>query len=100
MNIFDELSKKNINKAVVYFNGGDDDGGVSGIRYFYEDGSAIDLNDTDNLYEKLSEPIYDKYGSFAGEFYVSGDLIYDVKKRKIVWGNEDYESRFEENYYG
>lgn len=31
-----------------------------------------------SIREVLEEPIYDRYGSFAGEFYVDGTLTWDV----------------------
>jgi len=36
------------------------------------------------ILNSLSRPIYDKYGSFAGEFSVEGRLIYDIEKEEMT----------------
>ena len=94
--IFDELKKKNVSKAIVHFDGGNDDGGVSSIEFLSKDGSVIDLSEDAKIEEELGNPIYTRYGSFAGEFHVSGELIYDVDKKEVTWSNVNQESTYEE----
>jgi hypothetical protein len=49
----------------------------------------------------LSGPIYEKYGTFAGEFYVNGTLVWDVGARNVYMQGQEsntvYEP-FEESY--
>lgn len=95
--IFDDLKKRNVSKAIVHFDGGNDDGGVSSIEFLSKDGSVVKgLSEDAKLEEELGNPIYMRYGSFAGEFYVSGELIYDVENKKTTWNNVNEESTYEE----
>ena len=93
----------NILQAIVEFSGGNDEGGVDSIILIHEDGEETDLptwveeskwNPSTQRYEKvelkeeeklisaLSEAIYNRYGSFSGEFSVSGKITYDVSSEK------------------
>ena len=112
--MWQELAKRNVSSVVVKFSGGNDEGGVDEIIlcdkddlpfdelresceqvWDYTTNSWITKNpnsDTD-LIHILVKPVYDKYYSFAGEFYVQGELIYDVKNKKITMnGKETVES--------
>jgi hypothetical protein len=93
--IFDDLKKKNVAKAIVYFDGGNDDGGVSSIKLLDKENKLIETSIDENLEEELGNPIYFKYGSFAGEFYVSGELVYDVETKEMTWNNVNEESTCE-----
>ena len=45
------------------------------------------------LAEALSQPIYDEYGGFAGQFEVEGRVIWDVSKATVsMEGSEAEES--------
>ena len=48
------------------------------------------------LAEALSQPVYDEYGGFAGEFEVEGRVIWDVSKATVsMEGSEDTWAPFE-----
>ncbi len=52
------------------------------------------------LYDALGEPVYSRYHTFAGDFYVDGSLIWDVVKETVKMDGEErrgYES-FSEAY--
>lgn len=54
-----------------------------------------------NLHTALYAPIYNKYYSFAGEFYVSGTLTWIVNEERAVMSGEervDHYEGFEEDY--
>lgn len=36
-----------------------------------------------HLRDALEKPVYDRYGSFAGEFYVDGEVIFDVAAKTV-----------------
>ena len=99
LDAFNELRRRGIVRAVVSFSGGNDEGGVEQINLVSASGVNIQLedyypgkrwNETTQRYESptssadeelaaaLGEPIYDRYGTFAGEYYVDGRLIWDV----------------------
>jgi hypothetical protein len=106
--VFAALKKKGVAKAEVYYSGGNDEGGVNDIALLDAAGknvgnlqeyygapqtwdeatqrwvSAPDTPTDDNrLAEALGAPVYDNYGGFAGEFYVSGTVTWDVEKRTV-----------------
>lgn len=95
MNVFNELKKKNVSKAIVCFDGGNDDGGVSSIKLLDKENKLIETSIDEKLEEELGNPIYFRYGSFAGEYYVSGELVYDVEHKEMTWNNINEESTFE-----
>lgn len=50
----------------------------------------VEIEDA-RLREVLEQPIYDQYGSFAGEFYVSGECTWDVATGKAeMHGHYEY----------
>lgn len=52
-----------------------------------------DERDLSILRASLETPIYERYHTFAGEFYVSGTLEWDVKGTRVVMdGNEEVKS--------
>lgn len=71
--------------AVVYFSGGGDSGGVDRIELLDAAGDEVgkvgeddSLPDGTSLWDVLGKPVYDRYYSFAGEFYVDGTVTWDV----------------------
>lgn len=80
------LRAKNIERVEVQFSGGNDEGGAEVVEVTPEDGETFSLNvwgnddrgNLANIFEQLQEPIYERYYSFAGDFYVYGKLIWDV----------------------
>lgn len=93
--------------ALVTFSGGNDEGGVDSIELIFSPTERREIEYTDErmwdpvqkrdvayqvtpdqktinaLWDLLSAPVYDRYGSFAGEFYVSGQIVYDIPKWKM-----------------
>ena len=111
-----ELSKLGILKIRISFSGGNDEGGVDAIevlkwadgadqslsldriypdqydtdlkRYVYRDMTLAEQT-TNNLLDLIEQPIDDRYGSFAGDFHVSGYLHYDVAEGRVWIGGEE-----------
>lgn len=107
--VFAELEARGVAKAVAVFSGGNDEGGVDQITLFNEDdieigslepyygrgqvydsatGSWKPIEDPDktgdnDLAMALGGPSDDRWGSYAGEFYVSGEVIWTVADRKV-----------------
>lgn len=91
-----------ITKAVVEFSGGNDEGGPDGIEVWREGANEpSDLpvyyarreqegSREEQLADLLVRPVYSEYGSFAGEFYVDGQVIWDLEARTVkMTGSEE-----------
>jgi hypothetical protein len=114
-NVFQHLRNLNIHRVDVDFSGGGDEGGPEMINITTIDGktsnispyafggdrSQEDIITNEDIIESLSAPIYEKYGTFAGEFYVHGTLVWDVPAIKVYMKGQEsntvYEP-FEESY--
>jgi hypothetical protein len=124
---FAELRNRGAAKAIVAFQGGNDEGGVEEITLLDADGKEVgklqeyyggstwnpetkkwdkpklnpQVQKDADLAEALGKPVYDKYYNFAGEFYVQGTVIWDVKTQDVkMSGSESHEEwdEFEEDY--
>ena len=122
--VFAALKSKGVSKVLVHYSGGNDEGGVNQIELFdangenigemqeYYGGSSIwdeatntwkpaeAPNDEQRLSEALCAPVYNKYGGFAGEYYVDGIVTWDVVNKKINdHGNEQvsHDESFDED---
>jgi len=94
-----ELARRGATRVVVEFSGGNDEGGPESIVLYgpdLDDPSKLvsigtveesfgDAEDADELLaDALSKPIYDAYGSFAGEFSVDGKVTWDAPTRTVT----------------
>jgi hypothetical protein len=89
-----DLLTNNIKRVKVYFSGGNDEGGADMITLIYDDAGAVTTDIDAALHSKedpaheisnaLAEPVYDEYGSFAGDFNINGVIIWDVNARTIL----------------
>lgn len=89
-------------KALVHFSGGNDEGGSDYIQILLGDGEKKDIHEyvwgdskqtaeETELAVALAEPVYGAYGSFAGDFSVSGVVEWDVAKREVKMSGEEQE---------
>jgi hypothetical protein len=84
------MRRRNIVKAVCHYSGGNDEGSVDQITCTLADGSTWDLPswggkpDEQELADLLSEPVYDQYGTFAGDFSCYGTVTWDVSTGEVV----------------
>lgn len=107
--MFTQLRERGASSAVVEFSGGNDEGGADGITLYDAEGESIktiteyvpdtqwnpetqkwETVEVDSevradvaLGEALVKPIYDRWGSFAGEFHVYGTAKWDVETGKV-----------------
>ena len=112
---FAELRKRGIAKVVVSFSGGGDEGGCDDITLFNAEGAKVgtlqeeyigdrwdatlqkwvpmgDRTADGDLADVLCKPVYDKYYTFAGEFHVNGEVVWDVAKGTVnMQGSESVE---------
>lgn len=99
------LRERGARSASIVYDGGHDEGFINELRYSeqpfagdptewidVQGGSSLDI---DNAFENLETPdgklfqaaeyvMCDKWGSFAGEFEVQGQLLVDVETGRIV----------------
>jgi hypothetical protein len=105
--VFAELAKRGIAKAVVHFSGGEDEGGVDAPIALLDSSDKV-MNQMEECYDDrpvgidkqlskaLCAPVYDKYYSFAGEYYVHGQLVWNVADRKVLLDGEESHSTYED----
>ena len=104
--VFQALRERGAAKAVVKFSGGNDEGGCEGIEFYDQLGNPAGemeehwgdsewdpvkqkyvekpLTKEQKLSKALCAPVYDKYYSFAGDFYVYGQVVWDVSAGKVT----------------
>jgi hypothetical protein len=84
-------------KAEVVFSGGHDDGGPDDVRILLGDGTSKHIREWGEEYTEeerdlahlLAAPVYENFGGFAFEGYVSGTVVYDLKERTAVMRGEE-----------
>lgn len=101
---FEQLIARGADRAVVQFSGGNDEGGPDHIRLFAGERELPELavyvsarnpsaaeQAEETLSDVLSRPIYERYGTFAGDFEVAGELTWDVQQRTVLMNREERE---------
>ena len=120
---FDALKQRGAVMAIVHFEGGGDQGDITAITLYDADNNEVgtvsrsenypriiygqgkfqmfwDKAPTadDILWMSLAEPIDNKYGSFAGNYSVSGVVEYDTRDETVILrGTETVEEDFSED---
>ena len=109
--IFTRLAGLGVATVRVGFSGGNDDGGITGIvatlasggeqhweetyrdegayqvvdgKWTFVEKKAEPLTEHQEMVNEMAQSVYDKYGSFAGEFYVGGYFLWDVATGKLT----------------
>lgn len=117
--IFNRLRALGAAKATVEFSGGGDEGGVDSITLHDGEGNELPIKleenysgsrwdgtkyvsvepDTENnqLAGALSAPVNERYGTFAGEFYVSGTVDYDVVAGTVKMNKSERVESYEDS---
>lgn len=146
--VFRELEERGVDRVVIPYSGGNDEGGPDAIDLYKEgkkvgellaariwgddkiyvrdergsliyepftytspsgekvesskpktrSATAEELRD-DELCRALEQPIYDRWGSFAGEFYTSGVCVWDTKIRKAMMDEDIEEPTHRREYW-
>ncbi len=91
--VFAALERLGADRAVVEFSGGNDEGGPDTITLFNGEETLRTLptswqardaeQDLVAVSDVLSEPVFDAYGTFAGDFDVTGEVIWNVPSRMV-----------------
>jgi hypothetical protein len=90
---FQALARLGADRAVVEFSGGNDEGGADAITLFRREDvlrtlpTAWQGSDPEKhlvpLSDALSDPVFEAYGTFAGDFDVTGEVIWDVPAKTV-----------------
>ena len=117
--VFRRLAEAGAARAEVHFSGGNDEGGVDSIEFLDADGTVIlqleeyyaeqvydrernryvekrPPTDQELLVTALCEPVYNKYHGFAGEFYVSGKIIWSVAEQRVTMDAQETVDAYED----
>lgn len=113
--VFKKLRELGAAKAVVEFSGGNDEGGAEDIVLYDVAGERIGGVDGDppgirwdpeqkrfvevpitperrietELAEALESPVYEEFGTFAGDFSVGGQVTWDARERTVTMSGEE-----------
>jgi len=108
--VFAELEKRGIKRVEVEFSGGGDEGGCDSVCLIDTEGKTSELKEhwgtygsdwmpdasaDDILSMALCKPVYDKYYSFAGEFHVSGTVVWDVVAKTCKMNGQESVETYE-----
>jgi len=94
--VFAELASRGADRTVVEFSGGNDEGGPDSITLYRgeallctlsvwpcERDATSETKADARLADALSDPVFEAYGTFAGDFDVTGEVIWDVEEKAI-----------------
>jgi hypothetical protein len=90
--VFAALARLDADRAVVEFSGGNDEGGPDTITLFKGEETvrtlptwwqAGDAEELIALADAVSDPVFEAYGTFAGDFDVTGEVIWDAQTRTV-----------------
>jgi len=107
--LFDRLDEHGVLEVNVEFDGGGDEGDVRTVTFVHHDGSETtpsltpprDVQDATTAGPEFlacltTEPVWQRYGSFAGDFWAEGTVTWDVRERTVqLTGTERPESGIE-----
>lgn len=99
--VWADLERRDASIAVVPFSGRAGRGGCTeAIRLSrIREGELIDVErwtSRDELMYALEAPVWDRYGSFAGQPWIRGDVIWTLEDRRVVIAGTRGDARFEE----
>lgn len=91
--LFAAMQAQGYSKVVAHFSGGHDEGGVDSVTAYRGD-EEIDLgeayNSSDSIVKYLVDAVGGRYGGFAGDFYVDGNVTADLLARTVeMSGSEE-----------
>lgn len=115
--VFSILAEQGVKSVIVRYSGGNDSGGVECITLHYTDGSQKSLKEywqqteyvigkgwkpigpepkpEEALSKALAAPVYARWGSFAGEFYVDGTILWDTVARTVTFEEQQQQQVWE-----
>lgn len=84
-------------RATVEFSGGNDEGYCENIVLFYGNGTSEMVSEYPkhederkaDLVDLLTIPVYDRYGGFAGDFSVHGELTWDYAIKDVRMSGQE-----------
>ena len=97
--VIEHLVKQGVQKVVVEFSGGGDEGSVNLVTVYFSDEDKIEIDEADckNLYNALCSPVYFEFESFAMDGHAEGAVTWHIdssdtaKCKVILTGQQSYE---------
>lgn len=89
------VAQRGAAKAEVRFSGGNDEGGVDEIRFLNAADEVISVENDWNEFEypgalaPLCRPVEEQYMGFSGEFYVWGEVVWDLAARTVTMSGDE-----------
>lgn len=92
--VFAALLSRGASRAVVEFSGGNDEGGpdsitlldgeeeIAKLQAWWSDGDTVTEAGAE-LADALCDPIFEEHGTFAGDFDVTGEVIWDAETHTV-----------------
>jgi hypothetical protein len=100
--VFAALTARGADRAVIDFSGGNDEGGPDSITLLCGEVTVGTLPSWPaggdqtaeeqalaRLTDALSEPVFDVYHTFAGDFDVTGEVIWDVQAQTVQMSRDE-----------
>ena len=93
--VFAELEARGADRALVMFSGGNDEGGpdsialhkgeedIGTLHTWEGEGDTATAKADAQLADALSDPVFEAYGTFAGDFDVTGEVIWDAEAKTV-----------------
>lgn len=97
--VLEHLVRQGVQKVVVEFSGGGDEGSVNLVTVYFSDKDKIEIDEADckNLYNALCSPVYFEFESFAMDGHAEGEVTWNIdssdvaKCTVILTGQQSYE---------
>lgn len=97
--LFSYMDAVGLSRIELEYSGGGDSGGVDRMNFFPAVAADVEKTLQEQLEEALSNPIYNRHGSFAdgGGYHVNGVVLYDAKNRLINISGTDHNTSYSYN---
>ena len=97
--LFSYMDAVGLSRIELEYSGGGDSGGVDHMTFVPAVGTAVEDTFREQLEEALSNPIYNRHGSFAdgGGYHVNGVVLYDAKNRLINISGTEHNTTYSYN---
>jgi hypothetical protein len=98
--VWESLARDAVESVLVSFHGRAGVGGTIETVAFRRRGARAPVDERawwrDELAYALEAPVWERYGTFAGQPQIRAEVVWEVAERRVVIAGRHGESRFEE----